>query len=396
MPVSSSRKVKAVLSHKERLSYPARGNNAGDERIPRDRLSTRARPFFKMSYEEVISFDALYKGLKEACKNIRWKDSTVGYEHNALRNTYKLRRDLLKGTYKIERYQKFTIYEPKKRDIVATRLKDRQFQRSLCDNGLYEEITRSFIPDNCACMRGRGVDYTLDRITAHLRKYRDKYGSDGWVLKCDIHHYFQSIKHDVAKAAIRKRVKDPDIAFRACEIVDSFGGDEGIGLGSQVSQLVALAVLDDLDHYLKERLKVKYYVRYMDDMILIDPDKEFLQNCLKEIREKLAELHLELNGKTCIYPIKQGVKMLQWRFIITKSGRIIRKMNKNKQSRQRRKLRKIYEKERSGEYAPGSALESFVSWIANAKRGDTYYERKKMAQYYNDLEVNYNEKHGTL
>ncbi len=349
-----------------------------------------------MSYNDVISFDNLYKGLKEACRNIRWKDSTVGYEHNALRNTYKLRQSLLNETYKIERYQRFTIYEPKVREIVATRLKDRQFQRSLCDNGLYEQITRSFIPDNCACMRGRGVDYTLNRITAHLRKFREKYGSDGWVLKCDIRHYFQSINHDVAKAAICKRVKDEQIARRACEIVDSFGGDTGIGLGSQVSQLVALAVLDDMDHYIKERLKVKYYVRYMDDMILIDPDKEFLRNCLKEIEAKLAELHLELNKKTCIYPLKQGVKMLQWRFIITKSGRIVRKMAKQKLSRQRRKMRKIYEKERSGEYAPGSVRESLISWIANANRGDTYYEKKKMIAFYENLEVNYNAKHGLL
>ena len=349
-----------------------------------------------MSYNDVISFDNLYKGLKEACRNIRWKDSTVGYEHNALRNTYKLRQSLLNETYKIERYQRFTIYEPKVREIVATRLKDRQFQRSLCDNGLYEQVTRSFIPDNCACMRGRGVDYTLNRITAHLRKFREKYGSDGWVLKCDIRHYFQSINHYVAKAAICKRVKDEQIARRACEIVDSFGGDTGIGLGSQVSQLVALAVLDDLDHYIKERLKVKYYVRYMDDMILIDPDKEFLRNCLKEIEAKLAELHLTLNKKTCIYPIKQGVKMLQWRFIISKSGRIVRKMAKQKLSRQRRKMCKIYEKERAGEYEPGSVRESLISWIANANRGDTYFEKKKMIAFYENMEVNYNAKHGLL
>lgn len=85
------------------------------------------------------------------------------------------------------------VHEPKERDIVATRIKDRQFQRSLCDNGFYDQITRSFITDNCACLKGRGVDYTLNRLTCHLRRYRQKHGSEGWVLKCDIHHYFQSI-----------------------------------------------------------------------------------------------------------------------------------------------------------------------------------------------------------
>jgi len=227
-----------------------------------------------MSYEKVISFDSLYRGLKKCCKNVRWKDSTVGYEGNALKNTYKLRQNLLTDNYSIDKYQHFVIYEPKKRDIMATRLKDRQFQRSLCDNGFYEQITKSFISDNCACQQDRGVDYALDRMTAHLRRYYVEHGAEGWVLKCDIHHYFQSINHDVAKAAINKRVKDDQIARRACEIVDSFGGDKGIGLGSQVSQLVALAVLDDLDHYIKERLQIKHYVRYMDDFVLIYLDKE--------------------------------------------------------------------------------------------------------------------------
>lgn len=341
---------------------------------------------FGMSYDDVISFDNLYKGLKKSCCNVRWKDSTVGYEHNALKNTYLLRQSLLNEKYKIDKYQRFTIYEPKRREIVATRLKDRQFQRSLCDNGLYEEITKSFIADNCACLKGRGVDYALNRLTAHLRRYYNEHGREGWALKCDIHHYFQSIRHDVAKAAIRKRVKDVMIAARACEIVDSFEGDVGIGLGSQVSQLVALAVLDDLDHFIKERLRIKHYIRYMDDFILIHPDKEYLQKCRAEIDTKLGAIGLRLNHKTAIYPLRQGVKLLQWRCIITDTGAIIRKMAKKKQGQERRKLKKLYAKEQSGEYEAGTARESLACWLANASRGDTYYEQKKMIKFYKELE----------
>ena len=346
---------------------------------------------FTMSYEDILSFDNLYKGLKKSCRNVRWKDSTVGYEGNALKNTYRLRQSLLSGKYKIDRYQHFTVYEPKKREIVATRLKDRQFQRSLCDNGFYEQITKSFITDNCACLRGRGVDYTLNRLTKHLRRYRIESGSDGWVLKCDIHHYFPSIRHDIAKAAIRKRVKDREIAARACEVVDSFG-DIGLGLGSQISQLVALAVLDDLDHYIKERLRIKHYIRYMDDFILIHPDKEYLQFCRGEIESKLHAIGLQLNHKTTLYPLRQGVKLLQWRFIISDSGAIIRKMNKKKHGKQRRKLKKLFAKEESGDYAPGTAHESLVSYLANAARGNTYFERCKMITFYKNLEVKANEK----
>ena len=344
-----------------------------------------------MSYKEVTDFNNLYQGLTKCCRNVRWKDSVVGYEANALKNTYKLRRDLLAGKYKISSYQRFQVFEPKKRDIVATRLRDRQFQRSLCDNGLYDMMTKHFIHDNCACMRGRGVDYTLNRLTAHLRKYYQEHGDSGWVLKCDIHHYFESIPHDVAKQAIYKRVPDPYIAEKACDIVDSFGGDRGIGLGSQVSQLIALAVLDDLDHYIKERLKIKHYIRYMDDFILIHPDKEYLKTCRKVIEAKLEELGLELNEKTKIYPIRQGVKLLQWRFIIMPSGRIVRKMSKKKTGKQRRKLRKILIKEYTGQYAKGAAKESLISFLANASRGDTYYERRRMIDYYIKQEAYFNE-----
>ena len=359
-------------------------------KVPRGVVLLYASVFI-MSYEKVIDFDSLYKGLKKSCRNVRWKDSTVGYEANALKNTYRLRQSLLNGRYKIDRYQHFTVYEPKKREIVATRLKDRQFQRSLCDNGFYEQITKSFIADSGACLRGRGVDYTLDRLTAHLRRYRIEHGSDGWVLKCDIKHYFPSIRHDVAKSAIYKRVTDKEIAARACEVVDSFG-DIGLGLGSQISQLVALAVLDDLDHYIKERLRVKHYIRYMDDFILIHPDKEYLRYCRAEIEAKLQAIGLQLNQKTVLYPLRQGVKLLQWRFIIADSGAIIRKMNKKKHGKQRRKLKKLFAKEESGDYAPGTAHESLVSYLANAARGDTYYERQKMISFYKNLEVKANEK----
>lgn len=349
------------------------------------------RLFFIMSYDEIISFDNLYQGLQNACKGIRWKDSTVGYEGNALKNTYRLRQSLLNDKYKIDKYQHFTVYEPKQREIVATRIKDRQFQRSLCDNGFYEQITKSFIHDNCACLSGRGVDYALNRMTAHLRRYYNEHGCDGWVLKCDIHHYFQSINHDIAKAAIYKRVKDEKIAKHACDIVNSFG-EVGVGLGSQVSQLVALAVLDDLDHYIKERLHIKHYIRYMDDFVLIHHDKEYLKECRKVIAEKVQAAGLQLNNKTVLYPLRQGVSFLQWRFIIADTGRIVRKMNKKKQSKQRRKLKKLYAKELNGELEAGTTYASLVSWLANADRGDTYYMQRKMIKFYKELEDLHNEK----
>ena len=320
--------------------------------------------------DDAITFEELYKGLKLSCRNVRWKDSVTGYEANGLKNTYLLRQSLLDGTYKISGYQRFRVHEPKEREIVATRLKDRQFQRSLCDNVLYPQITRSFIRDSCACLRGRGVDDALNRLTVHLQRYYRKHGAKGWVLKCDIRHYFAETPHDVAKAAIRKRLTDQRAAFYTDQIIDSFGGDTGIGLGSQVSQLTELAVLDDLDHYIKERLRIRHYLRYMDDFILIHEDRAVLENALKDITEKLAALGLTLNSKTQIYPLKQGVIWLKWRFILTDTGKVVRRIGKKSVVRERRKLKRMAKLAESGRISADALKESFNSWKAHAQRGN--------------------------
>lgn len=319
---------------------------------------------------DAITFKELYKGLKLSCRNVRWKDSVTGYEANGLKNTYLLRQSLLDGTYKISGYQRFRVHEPKEREIVATRLKDRQFQRSLCDNVLYPQITRSFIRDNCACLRGRGVDDALNRLTVHLQRYYRKHGAKGWALKCDIRHYFAETPHDVAKTAIRKRLTDQRAAFYTDQIIDSFGGDTGIGLGSQVSQLTELAVLDDLDHYIKERLHIRHYLRYMDDFILIHEDRAVLENALKDIIEKLAALGLTLNSKTQICPLKQGVIWLKWRFILTDTGKVVKRIGRKSVAKERRKLKRMAKLVESGRISANALTESFNSWKAHAQRGN--------------------------
>ena len=111
-----------------------------------------------------------------------WKDSVAGYSANGLKNTYKLRQSLLNGTYKIDPYQKFTIKEPKEREIIAIRIKDRQFpQRSLCDNILYPEVTSHFIYDNCACQLGKVLILPLNRLNVHFKNIIVNMVPHGWV-----------------------------------------------------------------------------------------------------------------------------------------------------------------------------------------------------------------------
>ena len=323
------------------------------------------------TYEEIISYDCLKEGLRKSCKGVMWKDSVANYRLNAVKNTWKLRQDLLNGTYQIQAYHVFHITEPKVREIVATRLRDRQFQRSLCDNYLYEAVTKGFIHDNCACQIGKGVSFAHKRMGVHLRRYFNKHGKDGWVLQCDIAKFFPSTPHETAKKAIRKRVKDDAIYQHIANIIDSFGGDHGIGLGSQASQLIELAILDDLDHFIKERLRIKHYIRYMDDFILIHQDRAVLENALQEIKSRVEALGLKLNHKTHIFPLKQGIKFLRWRYLLTDSGKIVRRMDRRSIVRERRKIKKFGAKIGHGEIPERKLTESYSSWFAHAKQGNT-------------------------
>lgn len=331
-------------------------------------------------YNKAIQFENLYRGLNDCSRGVRWKDGVAIYRSNALRNTLKLRQDLLNGKYKIKPYRYFTITDPKKREVMSTSIRDRQFQRSICDNGLYEDLTEHFLYTNGACQRGKGVDFALDGLERDLHRFYRKRGSaDGWVLKCDIRHYFAETSHDIAKAAVRKRISDDDAYRAVCQIIDSFPGEKGIGLGSEVSQLIELCVLDDLDHYIKEQLGIKYYHRYMDDFVLIHESKEVLQRCLKEIVKRLAEIGLELNNKTQIYHLRQGVVWLKWKLILTGSGKVLRRASHEKINAERRKLKRMHKKGVSYE----SAAQSFMSWAAGIERRKAkkeYGEKKGRAR----------------
>ena len=231
--------------------------------------------------EKVCSFEESYKAMHKCKKNTMWKKSVSGFVKNGLIRCYILNRQLMDGTYKIDKYSYFTITEPKVRGIVATRMKDRVFQKSLCDNYLYEAMTKGLVYDNCACQTKEGTDFGRRRLKSHLQKFYRKYGLDGYVLQCDIKDYFGSTRHSVAKTVVDKRVDNEWVKTHVYKIIESFGTKEdpnmGMGLGSEVTQLIQLAVLDDLDHFIKEELKIKYFTRYMDDFILIHEDKEYLK-----------------------------------------------------------------------------------------------------------------------
>lgn len=336
-------------------------------------------------YEHATSYVELRKALRKCCRNVRWKDSVVGYEANAAVNTARLCDALESGTYRISPYQVFEITEPKRRRIVASRLSDRQVQRALCDCGLYDDLAEHFVRDNYACQRGRGTDDAMDRLTYQLRRYFRQHGAEGWYLKCDVKKFFASIPHDVAKAAVAKRVTDERVACMVYDVIDSFDGERGLGLGSQISQLVALCVLDDMDHMIRERLGVRCYARYMDDFVLVHESREHVAECRRRIEEHLQGIGLELNAKTIIQPLRHGIWFLQWKYVLTKTGKVLRLMSPGKVRRWRRKLRKLWARESRGDLEEGTTREAMGSFLANARRGNTARIRFATIRYYKQL-----------
>lgn len=319
-----------------------------------------------------------------------WKDSVSRYYNNGLVSILKLANSLEDNSYKIDKYYEFTIYEPKRREIVSTRFKDRIFQRSLTDNYLYNKITNRFIYDNGACQIDKGTDYSMDRLNCHMQRYFRQHGLDGYVLKVDMKDYFGSTSHDVAKTALRYSVEDEWVLSHTDKIINSFNQGEnpniGMGLGSQITQLIQLAVLDKLDHYIKEELKIKYFVRYMDDLVLIHNDKEYLKKCLYEITINIESLGLKLNAKkTQIFPLKQGINFLGFKFKLTDTGKVIRLLLKENIKIRKRKLRKYKSLVDEGKMTREKADECYKAWKAHANKGNSYNLLKRMDEYYANL-----------
>lgn len=377
-------------SRKERLS---RSSEEDDEQTDTDAVSFSEAGTAIHSVisprDKICSFEELYKAAYICKRNVMWKDSVAGFIKNALVNCHILHEELENETYKLSPYSVFVVHEKKTRTIVSTRMRDRVVQRSLCDNYLTEYLTKSFIYDNCACLPGRGTDMARNRLKCHLQRFYRKHGLNGYVLKVDIHDFFGSTPHDVVKAAVTKRVPDPWVREQVFTIVDSFdhiAPDRGMGLGSQITQLVQLAVLDDLDHYIKEVLRIKGYVRYMDDFILIHEDKEHLKYCLSEITRMLSDIGLELNEKkTGIQSINQGIHFLGFSFRLTDTGRVVQTVLHKKISKERRKLRRMVDQVKTGKMTRQHVDECYKAWKAHVGKGNCRSLLSKMDSYYVSL-----------
>ncbi len=338
-----------------------------------------------MNVEEIIGFEALYESMNKCVKGVLWKDGVAFYYHNWIRETLRLERELHDGTYKERPPKFFTVTEPKTREIMSIAFRDRVYQRSLNDKAIYPMTTRSFIYDNHACQKGKGTDKARRRLVCFLQKYYRKHGAEGYVLQCDIKGYYPNMWHDVAKQVLRKYLDD-NIYQMAADILDNFPGEVGFNPGSQIIQIVGITALNDLDHYIKERLLIEFYIRYMDDFNLIHEKYEKLEESLGSIQNILAGTHMELNmEKTHIRHIKDGIRFLGFYFRLTDTGKVVITIDPKKVKHERKKLRRMVALVKKGEKTRAQVDEHFESWKKSASFGDSFKMLQRMDEFYKSL-----------
>lgn len=336
--------------------------------------------------EKVINFNALYEAMNKCANGVRWKAGTARYLENGLTNTQKLMNELSNGTYKLGKQMVFNIYEPKKREVVALHLRDRQVQRALLNNYLYDEITRHFIYDNVSCQKGKGTKAAVNRLKVMMIKAYRLYGDNYYIHLFDIRHFFASTSHKVAKATIRKKVRDEWACQMVDMLIDSFHGETGIGLGSDIAQFIELSVLDDLDHFIKEKLHERFYLRYMDDFLIISNSKERLKRDRIAIEDELSKICLTLHPtKSFVVPARRGFKWQGFRVCQTETGKIIMTIDKAKIYHMRRKLKKMVRLCKTGVIPKSTVDNSLRCWTAHAKVGNNHKTIKKMQSFYRNL-----------
>ena len=335
-----------------------------------------------MDKDEIIGFEALYNSMMKCKRGVRWKGTTGYYLHHWPDELDKLARELASGKYKQKNPKFFTVTEPKRREIMSIHFRDRIFQRSLNDVALYPQTTKSFINDNYACQKGKGTDPARNRLISFLRSYYRKYGSKGYVLKIDIKGYYPNMNRRFAEGMLKEYVDDE--SYRIAEIVlSAFPGETGYNPGSQIVQIIGITALDKIDHFIKEQLRVKYYIRYMDDFILVHHDEAFLNHCLEEITAKLAAQDMRLNeSKTRVTPLDKGIVFLGHVYRISDTGKVYVVPDPAKIKHEKKKLRRMIALMRQGKLTRHDIDRHFKGFKASIRYGNTHKLIQNLNKWY--------------
>ena len=320
-------------------------------------------------WPQITDYGNLYRAYKKARKGKADSAQVSDFAFDLEWNLHQLRDELILGTYVPGAYRLFTIYERKQRLIAAAPFRDRVVHHALM-NVLEPILDKRFIYDSYACRKDKGVHRAVDRYQKWARRY-------AYVMKLDIASYFHSIDHAILKQMLRLRFKDQK-ALELLELIIDSGPDAhtetGIPIGNLTSQIFANLYLDQFDHFIKETLKVKAYLRYVDDMLLLGNDKEVLWQLVIKITDQLAQLKLMLHPrKIQIYRTCDGVDVLGYR--VFPGFRRLRNDNGHRFARKLKRYAKQYN-QHENEFTDFHC--SVHSWIGHAMHADSVGLRSRI------------------
>ena len=249
-------------------------------------------------YQNIYKFDNIVKAYNELCKHTNNKRKVEYFKEYKCLYISRIHDILKNRAYKVGKYNIFTIYEPKERRIVSQNMQDKVVNHLVARYILYPVILPCLLDINVASRKDMGTRKALLFYKQYQNYFTNKYGIY-YVLKCDISKFFASINHNILKRKLERRIKDKDALKIVFDIIDS--DEKGLSIGNMTSQILAIFYLNDMDHFIKNKLKIKGVIRYQDDFLLFHQSKEYLKYCLHELEIFLESEDLKLNKKTRIF-----------------------------------------------------------------------------------------------
>ena len=271
---------------------------------------------FNHTYDSIISIENLLEAWKEFTRGKRKRKDVQEFERDFMRNIISLHADLAARTYEHSKYEFFRVYDPKLRDIHKASVRDRVVHRALYRK-LYPFFDRTFISDSFSCRLKKGTHKAVDRFQAFARKASCNHTKTTWVLKCDIRKFFASIDQSILEKTLKLYILDRYILELLLSIIYSFSSDiagVGLPLGNLTSQLFVNIYMNEFDQFIKQRLKIRHYIRYADDFVIFSGDIGRLCALIPQIVDFLRDkLKLTLHpNKVSIGTIAAGVDYLGW------------------------------------------------------------------------------------
>ncbi|MDP6340116.1 MAG: reverse transcriptase domain-containing protein [Candidatus Marinimicrobia bacterium] len=336
-------------------------------------------------YKEICTFENLFEASRKARLGKRLQVNVANHEYHLEKELFQLQQELKTKTYQPGPYKEFYIVEPKKRMISAAPYRDRVVHHALC-NIIEPIFDKTFIYDSYANRKEKGTHRAILRYQHFSRKYP-------FVLKCDVKKYFPSIDHTILKSMIRRKIKCKETLWLIDLILENsnlqetvmmyFPDDDlftplerrkGLPIGNLTSQFFANIYLNKFDHFVKEKLRRKGYVRYVDDFVIFGNDKDQLWADFNNIMEQMETLRLKLHQKkSMVYRVKKGVIFLGHK--IFPEFKLLRQENVISFRRKLKKMNKAYTK---GRISRDQVTASVKGWVAHASFSNTYRLRKKV------------------